>query len=99
MVTIDSYVSWLLSSFKSVKVWFILMLEYIDYVLLYILYLRFNLIRFSGNCEKWKEQIQPSTQDNCHAAVKWASTLKASGNTCTLEALKVKIYCVQPFCN
>jgi hypothetical protein len=50
---------------------------------------RFNLIRFSGNCEKWQENIQPATQENCHSAIKWASTLKASGNTCTLEALQV----------
>lgn len=50
---------------------------------------RFNLIRFSGNCEKWCDNIQPATQENCHAAVKWVSTLKASGNTCTLEALQL----------
>ncbi|XP_060556889.1 von Willebrand factor A domain-containing protein 3A-like [Ruditapes philippinarum] len=50
---------------------------------------RFNLIRFSGNCEKWQENIQPATQENCHSAIKWASTLKASGNTCTLEALQL----------
>ncbi|KAL4240557.1 Von Willebrand factor A [Mactra antiquata] len=50
---------------------------------------RFNLIRFSGDCEKWQDQVQPSTQDNCHAAIKWASTLKACGNTCTLEALQL----------
>ncbi|XP_052768708.1 von Willebrand factor A domain-containing protein 3A-like isoform X2 [Mya arenaria] len=50
---------------------------------------RFNLIRFSGNCEKWQDRIQPATQENCHAAIKWASTLKASGNTCTLEALQL----------
>ncbi|KAH3861547.1 hypothetical protein DPMN_024479, partial [Dreissena polymorpha] len=50
---------------------------------------RFNLIRFSGNCEKWNERIQPATQENCHSAIKWASTLKASGNTCTLEALQL----------
>ncbi|XP_045213175.2 von Willebrand factor A domain-containing protein 3A-like isoform X3 [Mercenaria mercenaria] len=50
---------------------------------------RFNLIRFSGNCEKWQDNIQPATQENCHSAIKWASTLKASGNTCTLEALQL----------
>ncbi|WAQ95334.1 VWA3A-like protein [Mya arenaria] len=54
-----------------------------------VVHKKFNLIRFSGNCEKWQDRIQPATQENCHAAIKWASTLKASGNTCTLEALQL----------
>ncbi|KAK3089710.1 hypothetical protein FSP39_005810 [Pinctada imbricata] len=56
---------------------------------LYRLGARFNLIRFSGNCEKWRDQLQPATQELCHDAVNWSSRLVASGNTCTLDAIKM----------
>ncbi|CAG2240359.1 von Willebrand factor A domain-containing protein 3A [Mytilus edulis] len=56
---------------------------------LYRLGARFNVVRFSGNCENWFDRLQPATQENCHDAVNWSSKFKASGNTCTLEALKM----------
>ncbi|KAJ8319389.1 hypothetical protein KUTeg_004480 [Tegillarca granosa] len=56
---------------------------------LYRLGARFNIIRFSGHCEKWKDNIQYPTQENCHEAVSWTSKFTAAGNTCTLEALKL----------
>lgn len=52
---------------------------------------RFNLIRFSGDCEKWRQRLEPATQENCHSAVSWSSRFTASGNTCTLEALRVRL--------
>lgn len=56
---------------------------------LYRLGARFNLMRFSGDCEVWSRSIQPATQENCHSAVNWTSRLTAGGNTCTLEALRL----------
>lgn len=56
---------------------------------LYRLGARFNLIRFSGDCEKWKQRLEPATQENCHSAVSWSSRFTASGNTCTLDALRM----------
>lgn len=49
----------------------------------------FNIIQFSGTCKKWRERIQPPTEENCHEAVRWTSGLVASGNTCTMEALQL----------
>ncbi|XP_006823607.1 von Willebrand factor A domain-containing protein 3A-like [Saccoglossus kowalevskii] len=49
--------------------------------------IKFNIIRFSGNVEKWRHQIVDPLEENCHDAVRWVSTFVASGNTCTLEAL------------
>ena len=51
---------------------------------------RFNLIRFSDRCEKWREEIVESTEQNCHQSIAWLASLTAHGNTCTLDALKVK---------
>ena len=51
----------------------------------------FNLICFSKSCEKWQEECVASTEENCHNAVKWVSSLTSHGNTCTLEALQVSI--------
>ncbi|KAL3876675.1 hypothetical protein ACJMK2_034479, partial [Sinanodonta woodiana] len=50
---------------------------------------KFNMVQFSGACDAWKSNVQPATQENCHDAIKWTSRLEASGNTCTLEALKM----------
>ena len=50
---------------------------------------RFNLIRFSDRCEKWREEIVESTEQNCHQSIAWLANLSAHGNTCTLDALKV----------
>jgi len=51
---------------------------------------RFNLIRFSDRCEKWREEIVDSTEQNCHQSIAWLASLAAHGNTCTLDALKVR---------
>ncbi len=48
----------------------------------------FNLIRFSDRCEKWRDQIVESSEENCHKALSWISNLSARGNSCTLDALK-----------
>ncbi|XP_074648285.1 von Willebrand factor A domain-containing protein 3A-like isoform X2 [Tubulanus polymorphus] len=56
---------------------------------LYEINARFNVISFSGEVEQWEEMIVPANQENCHSAVQWVSSLKANGNTCTLEALEV----------
>ncbi|XP_070580843.1 von Willebrand factor A domain-containing protein 3A-like isoform X2 [Ptychodera flava] len=49
--------------------------------------IRFNIIRFSGNVEKWRPAVVKPTEENCHDAVQWVSTFVAGGNTCTLDAL------------
>ena len=49
----------------------------------------FNLIRFSDRCEKWREEIIESNEQNCHQAIAWLANLAAHGNTCTLDALRV----------
>lgn len=51
------------------------------------------MISFSAGCEKWRDHIQPASEENCHDAVRWASRFVATGNTCTLEAIEVS-YCV-----
>ncbi|XP_033630517.1 von Willebrand factor A domain-containing protein 3A-like isoform X3 [Asterias rubens] len=48
----------------------------------------FNLIRFSGDIEPWRNGIVEPTEVNCHDAVRWISTFAPVGNTCTLEALQ-----------
>lgn len=52
-----------------------------------IIFLRFNLIRFSSQCEKWKETIAEASEENCHRAIVWLTNLIAYGNTCTLDAI------------
>ena len=42
----------------------------------------FNLIRFSDRCEKWREEIIESNEQNCHQAIAWLANLAAHGNTC-----------------
>lgn len=49
----------------------------------------FNIIQFSGSTSKWRDSIQPPTEENCHDAVRWTSKFTANGNTCTLEALQL----------
>ncbi|XP_077979926.1 von Willebrand factor A domain-containing protein 3A-like isoform X2 [Glandiceps talaboti] len=49
--------------------------------------IKFNIIRFSGNVEKWRPVAVKPTDENCHDAVRWVSSFVAGGNTCTLEAL------------
>ncbi|KAL8584268.1 hypothetical protein ACOMHN_034953 [Nucella lapillus] len=56
---------------------------------IYKLDIRFNIIQFSGGCQKWRDSIQPPTEENCHDAVRWSTNLVANGNTCTLEALQL----------
>ncbi|KAL5018508.1 hypothetical protein ScPMuIL_004230 [Solemya velum] len=51
--------------------------------------IQFNIIKFSGECEKWRGSIVRPLEENCHDAVKWTSEFVARGNTCTLEALKL----------
>lgn len=51
----------------------------------------FNLVHFSKNCEQWRPNLAEPTEENCHDAVRWISTLVANGNTCTLQALEVII--------
>jgi uncharacterized protein with von Willebrand factor type A (vWA) domain len=48
----------------------------------------FNFIRFSDRCEKWRDRLQEPTEENCHKAIAWLTSLTAHGNTCTLDALK-----------
>lgn len=52
---------------------------------------RFNMIRFSSDLEKWKENIVDSNETNCHEAIAWIESLNAEGNTCTLTALQVRM--------
>lgn len=54
-------------------------------------FLRFNLVRFSRTCERWQQALVEPTDDNCREAVQWVAQLAASGNTCTLEALQVRV--------
>ncbi|BFZ03428.1 hypothetical protein BsWGS_06467 [Bradybaena similaris] len=51
--------------------------------------IKFNLISFSGSCVVWKDAVQTPSDANCHDAVRWISHMKAGGNTCTLEALRL----------
>ena len=52
----------------------------------------FNLVHFSKNCERWRPNLVEPTEENCHDAVHWVSTLVANGNTCTLQALEVILF-------
>lgn len=36
-----------------------------------------------------EQRLEPATQENCHSAVSWSSRFTASGNTCTLDALRM----------
>ncbi|XP_076458970.1 von Willebrand factor A domain-containing protein 3A-like isoform X2 [Babylonia areolata] len=56
---------------------------------IYKLDIQFNIIQFSGGCQKWRDSIQSPSEENCHDAVAWASHFVANGNTCTLEALQL----------
>ncbi|XP_038067534.1 von Willebrand factor A domain-containing protein 3A-like isoform X2 [Patiria miniata] len=47
----------------------------------------FNIVRFSGDIEPWRNGLVEPTEINCHDAVRWVSTFAPAGNTCTLEAL------------
>jgi hypothetical protein len=51
---------------------------------------RFNFIRFSDRCEKWREEAVEATEENCHKSIAWLANLRAHGSTCTLDALRVK---------
>ena len=46
------------------------------------------MIRFSSHCEKWRENIGPANEENCHRAIQWLTNLVAYGNTCTLDAIR-----------
>ena len=50
--------------------------------------LAFNFIRFSDRCERWRDRMQEATEENCHKAIAWITSLQAHGNTCTLEAIR-----------
>ncbi|CAF1681891.1 unnamed protein product, partial [Didymodactylos carnosus] len=51
--------------------------------------IEFNLIQFSDNYQQWRDGgLLLATEENCHDAVAWISTLKPSGNTCTDRVLK-----------
>ena len=52
---------------------------------------RFNMVGFSNKTESWQIGLMEPSEENCHDAVRWAAGLKAHGNTCTLEALQVRI--------
>ncbi|KAI0236056.1 von Willebrand factor A domain-containing protein 3A [Lamellibrachia satsuma] len=56
---------------------------------LYKYSISFNLVHFSKNCEQWRPNLAEPTEENCHDAVRWISTLVANGNTCTLQALEL----------
>lgn len=56
---------------------------------LYKNHIKFNFIRFSDRCEKWRDHIVESTEDRCHESIAWLASLNAHGNSCHLEALKV----------
>ncbi|UJR15178.1 hypothetical protein I4U23_002139 [Adineta vaga] len=50
--------------------------------------IQFNFIQFNDNYQSWRENLVLPTEDNCHEAVAWISTLKAHGNTCSERVLK-----------
>ncbi len=45
------------------------------------------MIGFSDRCVKWLERIVEPSEENCHKALSWISSLSAHGNSCTLDAL------------
>jgi hypothetical protein len=57
---------------------------------LYKNHIQFNFIRFSDRFEKWRDHVVESTEDRCHESIAWLASLNAHGNSCHLEALKVK---------
>ncbi|CAF4479917.1 unnamed protein product, partial [Rotaria magnacalcarata] len=48
----------------------------------------FNFIQFNDDYQMWRENLVLPTEDSCHEAVAWISTLKANGNTCSERVLK-----------
>ncbi|CAF1028916.1 unnamed protein product [Adineta steineri] len=50
--------------------------------------IQFNFIQFNDNYQLWREHLVLPTEDNCHEAIAWISTLKANGNTCSERVLK-----------
>lgn len=50
--------------------------------------IKFNFVQFSDGCQKWREKIVEPTESNCHKSIAWLASLKAHGNTCTLDALR-----------
>ena len=51
--------------------------------------IRFNFIRFSDRCEKWRDSLVEPTDENCLKATTWIAGLVAHGNSCTLDAFTV----------
>ena len=43
--------------------------------------IQFNFIQFNDQYQAWRETLVLPTEDNCHEAIAWISTLKANGNT------------------
>ena len=50
--------------------------------------IQFNLIQFNDDFQAWREQLVIPTENNCHEAVAWISTLRANGNTCSERVLR-----------
>ena len=50
--------------------------------------IKFNFVCFSDDCGKWRDKIQDPSEENCHMAIAWLTSLQAHGNTCTLDALR-----------
>lgn len=50
--------------------------------------IQFNFIQFNDDYQTWRENLVLPTEDNCHEAIAWISTLKANGNTCSERVLK-----------
>jgi hypothetical protein len=50
--------------------------------------IQFNFIQFNDNYQSWRDNLVLPTEDNCHEAIAWISTLKANGNTCSELVLK-----------
>jgi hypothetical protein len=55
---------------------------------LFALKIQFNFVQFNDNYQLWRENLVLPTEDNCHEAIAWISTLKANGNTCSERVLK-----------
>ncbi|CAF1040576.1 unnamed protein product [Adineta ricciae] len=50
--------------------------------------IQFNFIQFNDTYQAWRENLIFPTEDNCHEALAWISTLKAHGNTCSERVLR-----------
>jgi hypothetical protein len=50
--------------------------------------IQFNLIQFNDDYQCWRESLVLPTEDSCHEAIAWISTLKANGNTCSERVLR-----------